>query len=167
MKTRLELATAIVASGIVIASSLASAHAESGRRGGPSVVVSTVRDAARDTSIDAKKLADLDCQAERAEAQAKLAKSLATCLRRDAREEGSGTDLRACEEASFQKYLHATLELPCSGVSDVVGTYSCQGVLCSCHGDDCAEMIESEVCGESVVCERVGGEAVCSCLPPL
>jgi hypothetical protein len=164
MQIRFVLTAAIVLSGL-IGSPAPAAHGASGRREGPKVTVSTVRDSAPAPSLDAEVLEDLDCEAERATAQAKLAKRLAGCVRQDSRR--SGFDLRTCRDESFRKYLEATSGLSCDGASDVVGTYTCQGVLCTCHGDDCEEMFEDAGCGDVVSCEMSGDEAVCSCLPPL
>jgi hypothetical protein len=167
MLTRSVLLAALVVCGLLGSSAISrDAHAAGGRRSGPAVIVSTVLDSGAPVSaIDAESLADLECQAARATAQAKLGKRRASCLRRDARR--SGFDLPTCEGESFRKYFDATADLPCDGASDVIGTYTCQGVLCTCRGDDCEDMFENAACGDSVSCAMFGEEAVCSCLPSL
>jgi hypothetical protein len=164
MLTR-SLLTAVVISGLLGSSSFAQDAHAAGSRGEPAVIVSTVRDSGAPVlAIDAEEIADLDCQAARAAAQAKLARGRVNCLRKAARG-AAGFDRSACESERFRKYREATLDLPCDGASDVVGTYACQGPLCTCRGDDCEQMFDGAACSGSVSCAMSGDEAVCTCLP--
>jgi hypothetical protein len=119
----------------------------------------------------------LPCVAARTIAAAKLAKGLVRCqrLERRAPEE---FNYNKCKRKALRKLSRATVDLDCvrdPGGSDpgnpgggVVFKYSCDGLLCTCRGDDdCNDMFINAGCGDVTNCDTSGDEPVCSCLKSL
>ena len=117
---------------------------------------------------------DTQCVAQRATADAKMARNIARCDR-IARRTSDPTQQEACRNKAVKKDLRATRALTCGvvvgggkGGGGVIYQYTCSGLLCSCVGDaDCNDMFTNANCGDVTSCDTSGPEAACWCLKSL